>query len=166
VFQDNQSAMLLEKNGRGSSSKRTRHINIRYFFITDRIAKDELTVEYCPTGDMVGDFFTKALQGSLFRKFRALIMNIKNGDVFGSSIESSQECVGSNVITGKTPEVVTGKIPVTGKTKNTSTGKNTKKVTNENQENIPITTKSEPRNAWFAPRPKANPLKSILRSKR
>jgi hypothetical protein len=79
--------------------------------------------------------------------------------------------VGSNVITDKTPEVVTGKIPVTGKTKNTSTRKNTKKVTstyqdNENQENIPITTKGEPRNVWFAPRPKANPLKSILRSKR
>jgi hypothetical protein len=31
VFQDNQSAMLLEKNGRRSSSRRTRHINIRYF---------------------------------------------------------------------------------------------------------------------------------------
>ena len=37
VYQDNQSAMLLEKSGRGSSSKRTRHINIRYFFVTDRI---------------------------------------------------------------------------------------------------------------------------------
>ena len=37
VFQDNQSAMLLEKNGKRSSSKRTRHINIRYFFVTDRI---------------------------------------------------------------------------------------------------------------------------------
>ena len=31
VYQDNLSAMLLEKNGKGSSSKRTRHINIRYF---------------------------------------------------------------------------------------------------------------------------------------
>jgi hypothetical protein len=31
VHQDNQSAMLLERNGRGSSSKRTRHINVRCF---------------------------------------------------------------------------------------------------------------------------------------
>ena len=31
VFQDNQSAMLLENNGRASSGKRTRHIEIRYF---------------------------------------------------------------------------------------------------------------------------------------
>ena len=30
LYQDNQSAMLLEKNGRASSGKRTRHVNIRY----------------------------------------------------------------------------------------------------------------------------------------
>jgi hypothetical protein len=75
VYQDNQSAMLLEKNGRGSSSKRTRHINIRYFFVADRIASREVKVEYCPTGDMVADYFTKPLQGTLFRKFRDIIMN-------------------------------------------------------------------------------------------
>ena len=32
-------------------------------------------MEYCPTGDMVADFFTKPLQGSLFRKLRDKIMN-------------------------------------------------------------------------------------------
>ena len=31
LYQDNQSAILLEKHGKGLSSKRTRHINIRYF---------------------------------------------------------------------------------------------------------------------------------------
>jgi hypothetical protein len=35
VHQDNKSAMLLETNGRGSSSKQTRHMNIRYFFVAD-----------------------------------------------------------------------------------------------------------------------------------
>ena len=75
VYQDNQSAMLLEKNGRASSSKRTRHINIRYFFITDRIARKEVEVEYCPTKEMLADFFTKPLQGTLFRTFRNQIMN-------------------------------------------------------------------------------------------
>jgi Reverse transcriptase (RNA-dependent DNA polymerase) len=75
VYQDNQSAILLAKNGRGSSSKRTRHINIRYFFVADRIASKEVRVEYCPTGEMIADFFTKPLQGTLFRKFRDFIMN-------------------------------------------------------------------------------------------
>eukprot|EP00957_Ditylum_brightwellii_P153458 11679229-Ditylum_brightwellii.AAC.1 len=43
VYQDNQSAMRLEKSGKGSSGKRTCHINICYFFVTDRIASGELT---------------------------------------------------------------------------------------------------------------------------
>ena len=34
-----------------------------------------MSIQYCPTGDMVADFFTKPLQGTLFRKFRDLIMN-------------------------------------------------------------------------------------------
>ena len=32
IFQDNKSAILLAENGRGSASKRTRHMDIRYFF--------------------------------------------------------------------------------------------------------------------------------------
>ena len=66
--------MLLERNGKALSSKRTKHINVRYFFITDRISKGEVRVEWCPTKDMVADFMTKPLQGSVFRKFRDLIM--------------------------------------------------------------------------------------------
>ena len=81
ALQDNQSAMLLEKNGKRSSSKRTHHINIRYFFVTDRIASKEMTVEYCPTGEMNGDFFTKPLQGALFRKFRDRVLNVTKGDL-------------------------------------------------------------------------------------
>ena len=75
----NQSAILLEKNGRASSGKRTRHVNIRYFFVTDRIATKEVSVEYCLTQQMLTDFFTKppppTPQGSLFQTFRDLIMN-------------------------------------------------------------------------------------------
>jgi hypothetical protein len=70
VYQDNKSAMLLEKNGRASSSHRTRHINIRYFFVSDRVKNGELSIEYCPTDEMrIGDFFTKPLQGAKFQKF-------------------------------------------------------------------------------------------------
>jgi hypothetical protein len=67
--------MLMEKNGKASTSKRTRHINIRYFFVADRVQNKEVTIEYCPTGDMTGDFFTKPLQGSPFVKFRNEVLN-------------------------------------------------------------------------------------------
>ncbi len=66
LYQDNKSSILLETNGRGSSGKRTRHINVRYFFIRDRVESKEIRIEYCPTGIMVADYFTKPLQGALF----------------------------------------------------------------------------------------------------
>jgi hypothetical protein len=66
VFQDSQSAILLEKNRTVSSGKCTRHINIRYFFVKDRVDAGEVEVVYCPTEDMRADFFTKPLQGKLF----------------------------------------------------------------------------------------------------
>ena len=76
LYQDNKSAMLLERNNKTSSSKRTKHNNIRYFFITDRITKGEVSIEWCPTTEMVGDYMSKPLQGALFKKFRDIIMGI------------------------------------------------------------------------------------------
>ena len=77
VHQDNQSAILMEQKGKGSSSKRTRHINVRYFFVTDRVAAKELSINHCPTGEMTGDFFTKPLQGAQFIRFRADVLNLQ-----------------------------------------------------------------------------------------
>ena len=74
LYQDNKSAILLETNGKKSSSKRTRALNIRYFFLTDQVEKGNLSIEYCPTTEMIGDYMTKPLQGKLFEKFRKEIM--------------------------------------------------------------------------------------------
>ena len=74
LYQDNKSTILLEENGKKSSSKRTRALNIRYFFLTDQIQKGNLMVEYLPTSEMVADYFSKPLQGKLFQKFRKSIM--------------------------------------------------------------------------------------------
>jgi hypothetical protein len=76
LFQENKSSILLEKNGKASSSKRTKHINIWYFFIADRVSKEEMVVVWCPTGDIIGYYATKPLQGALFRKFRDHIMGV------------------------------------------------------------------------------------------
>ena len=78
VFQDNQSAIRMENNGRNSCTGNSRHINIRYFFVKDRIDKGELVIQYCPTLDMLADYFTKPLQGKLFHKFREVIMGWKH----------------------------------------------------------------------------------------
>ena len=76
MYEDNQSTMRLAQNGKLSSGKRARHINIPYFFITDRIARNEVTIQYCPTKKMVADYFTRPLQGALFYKFRDQIMGV------------------------------------------------------------------------------------------
>ena len=74
VYQDNKSSILLEKNGRDSAGKRSRAINIRYFFVTDHVEKGNVSIEYCPTDQMIADFMTKPLQGEKFREFRGAIL--------------------------------------------------------------------------------------------
>jgi hypothetical protein len=75
VRQDNQATMLLLERGR-SDSKRTKHINTRFFFVHDRLSKGELTLEWTPTEEMVADFFTKPLQGALFLKMRDKLLGV------------------------------------------------------------------------------------------
>ena len=67
IFQDNMSALSLEKNGRMSSSKCTKHIKAKYFLIKDYYDAGEVDLRYCPTGEMWADVLTKPLQGQLFR---------------------------------------------------------------------------------------------------
>ena len=94
LHQDNESTIKLARNGQRSSSKQTWHIEVRYYFITDHINQDRLQVSYCPTGDMLADYFSKPLQGSLFRKFCNLILNVSPKDELNAG-HGEQECVGT-----------------------------------------------------------------------
>ena len=78
LYQDNKSSILLETNGRSSAGKRSRALNIRYFFVTDQVELGNVTVEYMPTDEMWGDFMSKSLQGEKFRKFQDLILGDQN----------------------------------------------------------------------------------------
>ena len=57
--QDNMSAMLMENNGKESSKKQTKNIRVRYFFIKYCIENWDLSLKYCPTGEMYAYLFTK-----------------------------------------------------------------------------------------------------------
>ncbi|MEM7375777.1 MAG: Ty1/Copia family ribonuclease HI, partial [Bacteroidota bacterium] len=76
MHQDNTSTIQLEKNGKASSHKRTRHINIRYFFIKDQIDKGVIQIQYCPTDKMDADFMSKATQAETFNRLRNKIMGM------------------------------------------------------------------------------------------
>jgi hypothetical protein len=74
LLQDNQAAMRLEENGKGSSN-RTKHISIRTFWLKDQVKLGRLKIVYCNTKDMLADVLTKPLQGEQFYKFRKQLMN-------------------------------------------------------------------------------------------
>ena len=53
-----------------------KHVNVRYFFIKDKVDAGDIEIVYCPTGDMLADYFTKPLQGNQFKAFRELILGL------------------------------------------------------------------------------------------
>jgi hypothetical protein len=100
LYQDNTSSILIEKNGCSSCSKRSRHMDIRYFFIKEQVDMKRVKIE------MVADYFTKPLQGGPFRKLRDYIMNIdpssmyhSNNSVHRSVLSTDSHAVGSCDIT-------------------------------------------------------------------
>jgi hypothetical protein len=123
LYQDNRSAILLEKNGRGSSSKRTRHIDIRYFFIKDRVDKQEITIEYCATEKMLADFLTKPLQGRLFNQARDTIMNRKETTTTDNATQPSMSVSHRSVLDkpNKPQYNGTAQIPMTSQLTNGAT---------------------------------------------
>jgi hypothetical protein len=98
LYQDNQSAIKIESNGSKSCSRRSRHIDMRYFFIKDRLESEHIKVVYCPTEQMIADFFTKPLQGKLFHYLKSIIMGHQPLTTLTSRFPSeTQERVGNQV---------------------------------------------------------------------
>jgi hypothetical protein len=75
MYQDNKSTILLANNGRWSSSKRTKHIKSRFFYIKDKVDSGEVSIEHRPTEKMWSDVLTKPKQGTGFRTDRAELQN-------------------------------------------------------------------------------------------
>jgi hypothetical protein len=73
-YQDNEGAEKMAKNGQLSCGSKSRHINIKFFWISDRVKKGKIMIKHCPTDKMLADFFTKALQGNKYHIFRRIIM--------------------------------------------------------------------------------------------
>ena len=66
IWEDNQSTICLAKTGR-SCSERSRHIEIRYFWIHNFLTSGQVILEHLHTDQMIADMFTKPLQGSKFK---------------------------------------------------------------------------------------------------
>jgi len=81
LYQDNMSTIRMETYGKRSCTNRTKHINIRYFFICVQVNSNEVSIEYYSTTEMIADYFSKPLGGSRFRKMRNLVLGIDEKDM-------------------------------------------------------------------------------------
>ena len=68
---DNSSAINISKNPVQHS--RTKHIDIRFHFLKDQVAQNEVKLEFIPTVDQVADIFTKPLARDVFERLRTLL---------------------------------------------------------------------------------------------
>ena len=72
VMGDNQSAIALSEHG--VKSERTKHVDVKYHFITDEIAKGAVKVKWVPSEEQQADIFTKALAAPVFELLRGQLM--------------------------------------------------------------------------------------------
>ena len=66
IYEDNQATIMMAKSG--SSTKRTKHIDIKYHFIKEQINNGVINLQYCETNSMIADLFTKPLQKIKFQE--------------------------------------------------------------------------------------------------
>lgn len=69
LHQDNTSTIKMIETGK-STQQRTRHINVRYFFIREMIEERRMKLVHTRTDKMLADILTKPLQGRLFLRMR------------------------------------------------------------------------------------------------
>ncbi len=92
---------MLEKIGRVSSSKHTKHIKAKYFLIKDYYDAGKIGVKFYPTDKMWVGVLTKPLQGQKFRDMQAFLQNCPqdynndnktNQSMNPQDVASLQEC--------------------------------------------------------------------------
>jgi hypothetical protein len=69
------STLSLKKNGRISSSKKTKHIKAKYFLMKDYYDAGDIGVKFYPMYRMWAGVPTKPLQGQKFRDMHAFLQN-------------------------------------------------------------------------------------------
>ena len=68
LFEDNQNAILYANNC--DNNRKSKHIDVRYRFINDEIAKGKISVKYVKSENQIADIFTKSLDYETFARHR------------------------------------------------------------------------------------------------
>lgn len=67
VYQDNKSTMTMSTKGYSNKGK-SKHMDVRYFYIKEKIDNKEISLVHLPTTEMIADYLTKPLTGKFHRK--------------------------------------------------------------------------------------------------
>ena len=68
IYTDSQSAFAIARNP--IFHARTKHIEVHYHYVRERLLVGEISLAYVPTHDNLADLFTKALPREKFEAFR------------------------------------------------------------------------------------------------
>ena len=71
MYEDNQGAIEISKNARFHN--RTKHIDVRFHFVREKVLSNEVKVIYCPTEHMLADIMTKGLTKKIFQRLRSML---------------------------------------------------------------------------------------------
>jgi hypothetical protein len=75
IWEDNASTIAMVKNGKPTADA-TRHIDIRFFWLTDRAKRGDIKIDHMPTLSMIADILTKPITDvALFEKLRYMLLN-------------------------------------------------------------------------------------------
>jgi hypothetical protein len=72
IYEDNQSTIHMVNHG--NDKGRTKHIDIRYHYIREKVADRSILIEYLPSLLMISDILTKPLTGSFFLRLKDRIL--------------------------------------------------------------------------------------------
>jgi hypothetical protein len=95
LYQDNKSS-ILAGDQRTWIQRKTNQAHERsvFLYVADRVKSKEIRTEYCPTGIMVADYFTKPLQEMIFQTLRDMIMGNTDIDLPSDTINGTDKTNG------------------------------------------------------------------------
>uniref|UniRef100_A0AAV1V9K6 Copia protein n=1 Tax=Peronospora matthiolae TaxID=2874970 RepID=A0AAV1V9K6_9STRA len=109
MYEDNQGSIALAKNP--EFHKRTKHIDIRYHFVREKVESGEVVLEYCPTQDMLADMMTKPIAAVQFENIRDRL------GIQGAAANESRGSVEKTAAVKKTPRQAASSVGSKWKTK-------------------------------------------------
>ena len=67
IYCDNQGSLTLAKDPQ--MHKRSKHIDVHYHFVREKVDEDKVTISYIPSKENIADIFTKLLLKAQFISF-------------------------------------------------------------------------------------------------